>query len=221
MNEFRQFLRFLVPGFLFVTQSVALVLIVFPNWVSPLQLELSGADAAFALLASSTIGYVCATIHHSITWWVPSERRVIGYDEAFARLVEQKLISQPTGPAQSHGIDSMLLLWHSRTESSHRIKAAASRVNSLADIAHSAGAARVAASLAIVPVLWIGLFDGRLDFSAASVTRTLAAVVLAGLVVTLFQETWRRTGGLVGRLMGNALEEELKAPRASSSEPLV
>lgn len=209
MNELRQFLRYLTPGLILVGQSLFLTWLIFPKWTSPI-LSVNPSSIVFGVLGAGSLGYVCATLHHSASWWIPSQRRVIGYDETVARLTRLKLIDAAEASAGADGIDQVLVLWHSRAETSPIIKGANTRVNSLTDIAHGAGAARVAAILALASPVAVGLTVGGFDLTVESALRTGGAATVGAAMIWLFHDTWHRTGRLVGTLISNALELELR-----------
>src|SRR5262249_52013292 len=145
MDEARRFLRYLMPGVVFGTETALLLLIVLPGPC----LRLIGAVpkenglflAVASILASGGVGFILSVIYHRLLWGLDL---ALDYRPLMSRLVSAGILTlQVFGPTEIEELppdrklnrqEAWVLLtaiWHVYLESSPRIRAAEPKILNL------------------------------------------------------------------------------------------
>src|SRR5262249_43576760 len=172
-----------------------------------------------AVVASGAIGFLLSVIHHALVGWV---YHYLGLGFRYRRIIDSLKIKKHLQirdlsdkelpiwrwlPGREWTL--VTALWHERAESSPRIKGATPRAQSLADLAHSLGAAFAGSMLALVLAL---LVLGSLDQLRAFWTVSLVLVFLH------FLSYWR-TVRIARNFIGILLLQEFCEPLPPSPTP--
>lgn len=222
MDETRRLLRYVVPGVLFGAETAFFLWILLPKWtearLGPLIGDASIGAAVAGVLASGSLGYVLATAHHWLHWRSPTDRRTIDHSRKISDLRRRNLLAAPASgeiqDARLEALDAMTAEWFQRHQEGNPIGNATARATSLSDLAHAAGTARVASALALVTAVVVYMCVGIWSPSVSTVFRFGAVVVLGAALVALFQDTYRRTGGIAQRFYDAVLEAALVKERS-------
>jgi hypothetical protein len=221
VNEAQRYLRYVMPGVLFAVQAVVLLWISLPEWtnseiIQPLAAtHASLAIAVASVFASGAIGYVFATAHHWLHWHLRWDQKVINHSAQIKRLRDSKLLEErPTySPVDTRleAFDAMTVAWLPRLEENTPIGNAEKRITRFADLAHSAGAARVATGTALTVVLVIYSIVGEWNPTLENVVRFVVMLMIGIVVPLLFDQGYRHTGGMSQRVYDRILESVLKS----------
>lgn len=216
MTDLRSFVRYLVPGLTFLIELVlVLAAASYTETVSLLGGSLKAADIGSifgAALALGGIGYLASVVHHCVCWsslgsWYNAVdlRAVIQRLQAQNLLVlePQEGVSPPVGALSRAGAWRVFTaLWHSRRETSNRIKGATTRADSLSDLMHGSGSAVVACVLAVLAALAVSCSK----FEHISL---FIAGATAILLVLVHWNSYRHTGAQAQGFAELVLFEEL------------
>lgn len=221
MNEAQRYLRYVMPGVLFGVQTLVLLWIALSMWplqrlFGPLsQLNTAVAVAIASVFVSGAVGYVFATLHHWLHWHCPLDRHVIDHTDQIARLRAEGLLPARPSNAPSEqrleAFDAMTAAWLPRVQEGTPIGNAEKHITHFGDLAHSAGAARVATGAAFISAIVTYCLVGQWDPTAETVFRFFLMVVVGTVVPLLFDEAYRHTGGMSQRIHDRILDETLRA----------
>lgn len=233
MHDARRFLRFVIPGLVFALVIALLLLLILPGWtisiLGGLQKDTGTAVVLAGLLASGCLGFVLSACHHALMWRQKGEtfdyRRTVRALEARQVI---RLYSQDTGNpivqdslTQEDAWAICTAMWHERTKTSPVIQGGESKAASLADAAHSIGAARVAAtSAAIVVFGMIVPSVATFSLSATPILRYASSLVVAYLVAELFRQSYNRTARFAEQVMEQVLFDALVLERTARGSPI-
>lgn len=224
MDEARRFLRYVFPGLVFGVEVIILVWLVFPDSVVTIMVQASGesslAVALGGLLASGGLGYIFATAHHFAHWHLPCDRNIINHAPNIRNLIAAGLLGEEVVDRR-RALELTLELWYGRLGTKDGPIAAAQRkIAAIGDLAHAAGAARVASFAALATALCVCWLHGAFNIELEAVARFLTMVVSGTFLVLLFHDSYRRTGNiaqtLYDRMITAALESERRNGVCSS-----
>jgi len=82
MDNAWQFVRHILPGAVYGVLTFVGLILLCPEWIVEHSKDLGGKDSAIPLVvagifASGALGYVFATIHHSVSWYFPCDANVL------------------------------------------------------------------------------------------------------------------------------------------------
>jgi hypothetical protein len=236
MEEARRFLRYIVPGLVYGTQTLVLLFILVPWWTWARVQELGG-DTGFGLavtvlLASGGVGFVFSTVHHDLHW-CPSltavdHRPIVRFLQDTQTISVKGLWStlERSGETEvqrdqinsRHAWVLITSIWYQRTKTSEEIKAADPRSVGITDAMHSLGTARVASAAAWASALWIAASVSQ--FSLDRWLSFVAANALAAALLTIFQKSYKRTGSLAQGFISSVLADSLLAAQPGQAKPI-
>ena len=231
MDEARRFLRYVIPGIVFLVESFLLLWILFPD-VAQLHLRqiTSKAGVGFALgalLGSGGIGFVFGIAHHWLHWYSRFDQSPLldrlraGMDfRSFIKSVrstnalvvldlENKLTPPDAVCTRFEAWAIVTAIWYERLESCPKIKGADTRASSLADLMHSMGTARVAAICSILLAVVVASRVGVLSLNGAPAFHGIAMIVVWVILVLLHHAAYQRTSLAVTRFVQAVLHDSL------------
>lgn len=188
MDEARRFLRYLIPGTLFVAEVWVLVRIALPGWrvFDNLQVN-SGISLALAgLLATAAAGFVLSAVHHVVLNSLYGKHlnyvRAVRHAASVGSLAVVDVASgELWGPmhelTRRQALAIVTAVWHQLPELSPRLKSANLRAEELTNLAHSMGAAFVA-SLAAPAAVILAAHAGHHEASAEGARLAFALFVV-------------------------------------------
>jgi len=226
MDEARRFLRFIVPGALFGMLSVAMLLLLVPEWtvskLSTFTKEGSVTLAIAGVIGSGALGYAFSVMHHQLNWSFPrwstidhtqfvhylanGQQPTLLVQKLGACGSESTLIPQEIDRETAQALLDSLWYQHLGTDP---IKSADPKVMALADTAHSAGIARVAALWAFILAMAVALSVGQPIFELGAVLRTAMAIGIGVGSIVLFWRTYLRVGLMAQRVIENVILKAL------------
>jgi hypothetical protein len=213
-----------MPGVLYAVQALILFWFALPAWTAATLIKpLSGTNSAFAIalasiFVSGAIGYVFATIHHWLHWNSPTDRNVIDHTDAIAALRRDALLPPPRARsphnARLEAFDTMSAAWFQRLQPGESMGNAERRVAVFSDLAHAAGAARVASAFSLLTVLGTCLIVAHWSPTFPHTLRFAAMLAWGLFLPLLFHDAYRRTGSMAQRLYDTILEDVLRSKSA-------
>lgn len=229
MNEAKRFLRYITPGFLFGSLLLIMLWITLPNWTSDIfKITLFGEENALAIVigsifTSGALGYLFATIHHWCHWNLPFDQSVINHSKQIESLRQKKIIPpKPTDAPNNVQLEALITistLWFERLGADNPIGNSENRVAAYGDLAHAAGAARVAAFFALLMSVIVCMLYGNWDPKIWHIIRFIIMVSFGGIITLLFNNAWRHTGKisqqLNDRILVDALDRENQHKQAA------
>jgi len=162
MNEVRQFMRYVIPGLLFLVELFFYIFLTNFSYAKEIWKFLYNYGGGInLLLLSAGIGFIFSIIHHFLYWrfWCKynlavDHRKML--NEAVRdnylelRDIYSKTDINPYDISQREAWGIVCTIWHTRKETSKRIKSANDRIDSLSDLAHGAGTALISSVLALL-----------------------------------------------------------------------
>lgn len=220
MNEARRFLRYLTPGYLFAILMFFLLWISIPKWtVSVLKNSLLDEKHSLAIIigsifTSGALGYLFATIHHWCHWHCPKDIKTLDHTEHIAYLRKEGLIPfEPPGSPSDTKLESLIttsVLWFERLEKNTLIGNSANNAAAISDLAHSAGAARIASFFALLMAMVICALYGEWHPTKTNIARYFVMLGIGVLMERLFCDAWRRLGKMSENIVNRILEDALR-----------
>lgn len=217
MDEARRFLRFVLPGLTAVIEFLALVAV---SWTGsiPSVPELNITLPVSALLIAAALGYVFSLFHHALLWtiyqllgWTHDYRPLLRHAVkngwlALTLLEDGKAANGLADRLTEKGAWRLLTaLWHEKRDSSSVIRSANPRSDSLADLAHAAGAAFVGSFVAVLSWAIVASRSAEVDIECLGVA--LAAVLMVSHLVGV-QATLRHSESFVQMVLADALRQD-------------
>jgi hypothetical protein len=192
MDEAHRFLRYISPGALFLGETLGLLYLFLPSWVSGGLAAIKDAwiGVVFGgLITTGSLGFLLSAIHH--VWF--NRKPVINYSDLIDRLRSAGYIdvadaADPKGPSLKEPVGwfeawvMVSSLSHQLFELSKRIKGVERRARRLADLTHSMGTALVSSVVALVVALLIACFVGDYSDNSRDRIRFILALVLQVIV---------------------------------------
>jgi hypothetical protein len=233
MDEARRFLRYVIPGVAFIVQTLLILWILIPDWtlniIAKLRADTGIGIVIAALFGSGGIGFIFSTVHHVILWqcrsrWFtgPLDHRGL-IDRLRSRNVlclldPQNGVALPASlkPDRFEAWAIVAALWHERIATSKwvskKIKSAEPRSDSLANLVHSLGAARVASIVAVILAFAIFTRNYELPFET---WRFIITGVIVLALLYFYQTAYWQAGlaaqRVVEQVLTDALVDEFKA----------
>jgi hypothetical protein len=216
MDEARRFLRYVMPGLVYGVEVAVFASLVLPDVAAKAVAKASDenglAVALGGLLASGGLGYIFASAHHFVHWRLPSDNNIINHTPNIRRLMDERIIPQQPVDRRA-ALDLTLEFWYQRLGSDKVIAAADDRIAALGDLAHAAGAARLASVAALATTLYICWLEGTLTSELEPVFRFILMLVLSSFCILLFHDSYARTGKIGQTLYDRVLSTRLEAER--------
>ncbi|RJQ55928.1 MAG: hypothetical protein C4521_01005 [Actinobacteria bacterium] len=225
MDEVQRYLRHVLPGVVFLVETLVILLVLLPGWTTESLGKLATGDSlgtAFAvLIASGGVGFIFSVLNHLYLWWRQSPP--IDFRELVARLREGdviRLVDAETGMPvaeadlpleEAWAVASSL--WHEHLETSHQLAGSETRNVSLSDLTHATGAARIGSLAAWVAALVVAAHVASFAPSWETCVRFTVANFLAGGLLAAHHLNCLRTGRLTRAFVEEVLHDSLLETR--------
>lgn len=230
MNEAQRFLRYVTPGFVFFTEIILLLLILFPDWTVS-QIKATMREGALgvvfaAILVSGGAGFIFSIVHHFIYWkW--THAGTVNHAELIMRLRRHNLLVLVDANTDQPIPNDILVsrpdawmivasLWHERLRTSKYIKSAEPRAQVLSDLVHSTGTSLVASAFAWIMALVIATCLATLSLQLGLVVRFSLASAIGALLLYVQQQNCKRVvslaRGVIEQVLHDALANEKNKP---------
>lgn len=240
MNEARRFLRYVIPGLVFVVQLIVLLWLLRPDWVQTLYnqelKEESGiAVVSAAFLATGGLGFLFSAIHHSLHrrkgCGLMDHRKVLKQlesENAWKPWKKDSNRGNATELTRDEAWSALAALWHQRAKTSPKIDGASARTDALMDVMHSMGTNRIATLVAAVVGFGLVLEDCTFDFTSLKgysndSTSIIHALIASGVGVGMFcvfQSSYvcvaRLAQDVIDQVLNDALQEEKRKSTSDS-----
>jgi hypothetical protein len=177
VDQVRQLLRYVLPGFVWVTLTGIGLLIVIPDqtqeWINRLAAKEGLGAALTSLLAIGTFGYIFATFHHWLHWNCRKYSGGIFDVRGFVnQMMVKGLVKSEVSVNREQAEAICYSLWYQRMDQNCSIGGASDRkVCSLGDQTHGFGAACVAATFAALTTVPVCAEFGNLSIHVDSIPR--------------------------------------------------
>lgn len=227
MDEARRFLRYIIPGLIFVLEVVLYLYLSQEVWLVPQMRKFLSTDnigvVIGLLLASGGIGFLLSTIHHCLYWtqfyeWL---RIVVDHRAMLKKVREIKLLELQlqdkqlqdkseleTRPLSRAGAWRVVCsIWHERRTSSKRIEGANPRVDSLTDIMHGAGTSFVGSILALL--MWLYIHQ-RVSGHLPSLYSWILPIIFVLFHLSNFRQTVPYCQGVIEMVLWDELQAQKK-----------
>ena len=232
MDEAKRFLRYITPGLVFLTETLFLLWIIEPDIAITILQSFSkesGVALVIAtLLASGGVGFMFSVVHHYLHW--RDKLVAVDHRKSIASLRNRKIIqlkSRTSGkniddavePNRFQAWTILCGLWHERLQKDDSIiKSADPRASSIADLVHSLGTARVAATTAWVVTLYILVQSCNSCIELASIFRFVVGNLFALGFIVIYHLAYLKTGEGAQRIIEQVLEDALTYEKNNSEE---
>jgi len=229
MDEARRFLRYVMPGLSFIVQMVLFLWLLIPTWTQDNVLHPivnSGIGLATILLfGSGGIGFIFGVIHHHVHAHFGSVDQAGTVNRLRGRNII-RLIDTESGNEFNNGyritrLNAWIIvtaIWHERIKTNKKIKSANTRTDSLADMTHSTGTARVASVCAWLLTLGIAMNTFQISFKGVDILHFVIMNMIAFMLMTVFHCAYKRTGASVERVVEGVLFDALVDERRISKD---
>ncbi len=221
MDEAQRFLRFVLPGVLYVVASCGLLLLLRPDLLAVglpyLKDSVGMAGVLGALIASGGLGFIFSMVFHEMDW--RSNRSPLNHRGLVTRLMKAKRIcvKELTDARHSTDLDVQVVdrstahdivnaLWHERRER-EPFKSAHPKMVSLLDVAYSLGIAAWAIGAGAVTAFIAAAVTSRFSAEPGDVARFAIAVVLGTLVPWAYGLSYLRVGRFAARFIAAVLSD--------------
>ena len=205
MDEAQRFLRYVVPGLLFLTLTAVMSLILLPDWASRQLLQFSGrtdlGEVIVGLAASGVLGFLFASLHHQLHWVSgnqASDHRKWLHDAVERGLLELRDPRTGFSTGAPHDAESawsvLSAVWYQHIEVSPRVKSATARTISLADLVHTLGTARLAVAAALLAAGWLAVRVSVPDLAPSVAWTLIVWLAASGVMHTVPHQFKRPTG---------------------------
>lgn len=239
MDEAKRFLRYIVPGILFLVESLLLIWILLPAWpedqVKALTKEAGLGFALAGILGSGGLGFVFSVLHHWLHWcpWFEgfSWRGGVDFRGALSqarssqslKLVDATNVSKTFAPekvpTRFEAWVILTALWHERRLTSKTIEGAEPRASSLADLMHSMGTGRVATAAALLFALAVANRVGEMSLDHGACLRALGMVIAWLILLSAHQGAYKRTSAVLELFVGEVLHDALAQEKPEKPLP--
>ncbi len=216
MEETRRFLRFVLPGLIFILELFIFFYFSYSDKtinVIKESLKIGGIGVVIiAFLASGAIGYLLSFIYHTLFKANIDHRKMVN-NARKANLVELcdqdnnlDKLSEDKDIRYKGAWRIVTSLWHERKEQCKSIKAANQRIDSLSDIMHGSGTSMFGSLLA--SILW-------LVYTTKSSTDPTWPMFIAPILLPIFhfvsyRFTRKDCQGVIEAILMNVLYQEFK-----------
>jgi len=231
MDEARRFLRYITPGLVFLVETLVLIWILLPNWPQEHIFKLKkDAGIGFILatiIGSGGLGFVFSVVHHTLLWgcrwiWLTGP---VDHRNLIARLRSRNIIrifDIQSGnvmlldywtPDKFEAWAIVTALWHERIvtskKNSIKIKSAEPRADSLSNLYHSLGAARIASVFAVIAALSVASHVADFSPDMSDVIRFIIAIMIATTLVVFHFYAFCRAGLAAQKVIEEVLTDAL------------
>ncbi|TAK67463.1 MAG: hypothetical protein EPO19_11060 [Betaproteobacteria bacterium] len=211
MEETRRFLRYLLPGLVYGTQTVLSLSLVLPTWTLGQLSQVGAKDSLGIIIAgifgSGALGYFFATVHHWLNW--TCEQRILDHSPIVNRLQQRGLISNRGDNRQAAEVISFAL-WYTQLGAGRPIGEIVDRkLTALGDRAHGLGATRVGAVFALATTLLFCIVVGSFQYAIEPVLRFVLMLLLNLFTIFVFQNGYLRVSAVAQGIYDNILENAL------------
>jgi hypothetical protein len=231
MDEARRFLRYIVPGILFLVEGLLFTWILFPDWAEQeISLLTDDAGVGFALagiLGSGGLGFLFSLVHHQAHWSCPS----IDFRNTITRARNSSLLT--LADADGHPITSgsgtlltarqawvvVTAIWSERRLTSKLIEGAEPRASTLADLVHSLGTGRIATACALFLAFAIAFRVGEFSTDCSAFARFLVVLLVWLLLLCAQHSAYKCTGAMLQLFVEIILLDVFAAELASRNTP--
>lgn len=225
MNEAQRFLRYVIPGLVFLAEALCLLLILLPDWTLTQVKAVKGDESlgiVFAtLLASGGIGFIFSLLHHG--HWPPLVPE-IDHSGLIARLRASKVIQlvdagtdEPiANDATVSREDAWIIVtsvWHERVKTSDCIMAAEPKVGVFVDMYHTTGTAYVASAVAMVVTVLIAANVADPSCELGPAVRFICASAVGAILIFVHRRNCFRVRYLAQGLIEEVLHDALLAEK--------
>jgi len=150
MDDFKKYIRYLIPSFVVLIELGIFFAILFFNQIDAeiirKTLHLSAGSAILLIVTSGGSGFIFNILNHHAIWMLPTCYPGINYQSFISHLQENKFVKILSRGETSHTVQQLEnqwwfinLLWHRLKTEDEQLRAADARNNSLVDVAHSLG----------------------------------------------------------------------------------
>jgi hypothetical protein len=231
VDDARRFLRYAMPGMVFLLETVLWLYVLFPGWIisqlaSPNLYQSGLAVAIGGLLATPVLGYFFGAVHHCWHWYLCLDSEVLNHVRVTNRLTGGRLDPKNLKDREK-AWEISLALWYKRVENGGPIgEVADTKLKALGDMAHGLGTARVATCFSlVVAILYMlyGFWNQILVVQGyESWCRCAIVLGLAVPTVRLFHDAYKRVGmntqGLYDRILKKVIKDERKKRKDDESK---
>jgi len=222
MDEARRFMRYLLPGLLFVVETFGLLYIVLPSVAVDTVKDLNAKDnlgfVVATLVASGGLGFLFSSIHHWLHWLTDLE--LMNHTAFIDKYGHESEPCKSKRQKKKVAQIKFWALWYTRFPQKDQFDVAEKKTVTLGDLAHAIGAARIASVFALVTVL-IVCFQEELCLDFWPTVRFICFLFIGIFLVLLFDNSYRRVSkiaqGVTERILGGVLDEE---QFTTSNQPL-
>jgi hypothetical protein len=156
MEEARRFLRYVIPGLVFIVVLSTTFMLVDYTKVLPILEHMDNVGIVLGVfVVSGGLGYIFSSLYFFI-YWIFGEWHVANHVDVIKELNNNIVVRDTRGNDFSDKLTRkncwviMNVFWHSRIKNSTRIEGVNSRIDNLSDITHGIGTSVVAAFSAII-----------------------------------------------------------------------
>lgn len=234
MDETHRFLRYVMPGALFFIEALFLLLMLWPEWTVTRLDQLAKTNnlggALVAFLGLGGLGFLFSIFHH----WSRECKCLGGVNhclviERLRKMTVLQLFDAHTGNLLSvedeldrHQAWAIVnALWHQRVSEDHRIKGANPRAETLADIVHSIGTARVGAVFAMIFVPLVVYYVAKPLSETNDIVRFTLTFVVVVIILCVHLCAYWRISRTAESLIAEILEDTLTESFWYSGRPVL
>lgn len=209
MDEARRFLRYVLPGYVYFVETGLFLLIIFPRWTVDLLSKTTDnlGTVLGSIFVASAFGYIFSTVHHWLYWILPSDRGVLNHVPLIKRL--EHYLSVGSVKERQEALEISCAYWYQLSAnaiSSEGVK----KLNSLGDMTHSLGAARIASVFALATTLLVGLKIGECDLRCEPILRFILMMFLSGITIYAFHSGYKRVGIIAQNIYDRLFEDAIR-----------
>lgn len=237
MDEAKRFLRYVIPGLIFFTETIVFLWVIYPHIIID-NIDKFKNDSSLGLVFSSIlvsggVGYLFSVIHHYWHWAMDCE---VDYRNVIIYFYEKKFFefngyrikkinnkhficdSSNEEKANEYNLTRFIawtilnVLWHNLLKGSKEIEKVDQKIQSLSDLFHSLGTARVSTFAASIFTVSILAMQPNFHLLICHELRIFFGVALFLLFVFVINEGYKKSGKSVEHLMENAVYNAFQHP---------
>lgn len=219
MDEARRFLRYVMPGYVYIVETGLLLLIVFPCWtvqgIETLAENDSVGTALGSILVAGVVGYIFATVHHWCHWHLCIDKEILKHTPLIERLIGTQILKEPkideTGALEKEkkALEISWAYWYQLRGQAISFDGVR-KIDSLGDQAHALGTTRIASFFAVVTTLVFCFAIGTYHIDGESVIRFVGMLLLGVILILLFHRGYERVGKLGQAIYDRTFEDAIR-----------
>lgn len=216
MDEARRFLRYVMPGFVYIIETGFLLLIVFPKWMQQFLLCLAVKDGLTGVVLGSVfvagaLGYIFSTIHHWCHWNLCIDKEILDHEPMVSRLIKNGILDESNSGTidKKKALEISWAYWYQLRGQAISLDGVM-KIDSLGDQAHALGTARIASVFAILTTLWVCYEIGTCSASCEAIIRFGCMLLLWVIVTCSFHFSWKRIGTLTQAIYDRIFEDAIQ-----------